>query len=88
MTGFEKQKIIRNLVTLEKCLILDNFLVLSLQRKIFSKKMLNDVMKKESPSLDYCIKLLRLGPDIFTQFIDILIETKQNGIMVLLLIAT
>ena len=37
-------------------------------------------MKNNSPSLDYCLKLLRRGPYTFTQFINILIETKQNDI--------
>jgi hypothetical protein len=42
-------------------------------------------MKTDSPSLDYCMKPLRRGPNTFTQFIDILIETKQNDIIDLLL---
>jgi len=47
--------------------------------------MLKDVMRNESLSLDYCMKLLRHGPDVFTQFIGILIERKQNDIMIILL---
>jgi len=43
-------------------------------------------MKNEPPPLDYRIKLLRRGPHAFTQLIEILIETKQNTIVVLLLI--
>ena len=34
------------------------------------------------------MKLLRRGPDVFTQFIDILIETQQNVIVDLLLNTT
>jgi hypothetical protein len=76
-------------VNLEKCLILDDdILDLFLQRKIFSQRMLNDIMRNDSPSLDYCMKLLRRGPDAFTQFIDILIETKQDDIVVLILTTT
>ena len=83
------KKIVWNIVALEKDLILnDDFINLSLQRKIFSQRMLKDVMRNEPPSLDYCMKLLCRGPDAFTQFIDILIETKQNDIVVLLLATT
>ena len=74
MTGFENQNIIRNLVTLDKRLILDDdFIDLYLQRKIFSLGKLNFVKRSESPSLDYSMKLLCRGPGVFTQFIDILI---------------
>ena len=46
MVEFERQNIIQNLVTLEKCLILDDdFLDLSLQMKIFSRGILKDIMK-------------------------------------------
>ena len=45
-------------------------------------------MRNNSPSLDYYMKLLRPGPDAFTQFIDILKETRQNDIVVWLLITT
>jgi len=34
------------------------------------------------------MKLLRRGPDAFTQFIDILLETKQNDTVDLLLSIT
>jgi hypothetical protein len=89
MAIFENQKILRNLVKLENCLILDdNFLELSLQQKIFSREMLNDIMGTDSPSLDYCMKLCRRCPAAFTQSIDILIQTKQNYIMFLLLSTT
>ena len=50
--------------------------------------MLKDVMRNEPPSSNYCMKLLCCGPDAFTQFIDILIERKQNGIVVFLLATT
>ena len=89
MARFENQKILRNLVKLEKWLVLDDdFLELSLQRKIFSGERLNDIMGTDSPSLDYFMKLCRRGPQAFTQFIDILIETKQNDIVVLFLTTT
>ena len=90
MTVFDNKKIIWNKVTLEKDLILnDDLLKLSLQRKkFFSQKMPTDIMRNESPSLDYCKKLLCRGPDAFTQFIDILIERKQNVIVVWLLATT
>ena len=75
-----------NLVFMEKRLILDDdFLELSIQRKIFSQGMLVDIIKTDSPSLDYCMKLLRCGQKAFTQFIDILITTRQNDIVDLLL---
>ena len=72
----------RNQVTVDKCEILDdNFQVLSLQRKMFSQRTLNDIMGNDFTSLEYFVKLLRRGPDVFTQFIAILIETKQNDIV-------
>ena len=86
MIVIEKQKIIRSLVTLERSLILnDDFQELSIQRKIFSQIMLNDIMKNDSPSLDYCKKLLCLGTDIFTDFIDIITKTKRSDNVDLLL---
>ena len=86
MDRFEKDRIMRNLILMEKRLILDDdFLELSIQRKIFSRGMLVDIMKTDSPSLDYCMKLLRRGPNAFTQFIDILITTRQNDIVDMLL---
>jgi hypothetical protein len=63
MDRFEKEKILGNLLFMEKLLNLDD----------------------DFPSLDYCMKLLRRGPKAFTQFIDILITTRQNGIVYLLL---
>jgi len=42
-------------------------------------------MRNDSPYLDYCMKHLGCGPNGFTQFIDILIEIKQNDIVDLLL---
>ena len=86
MDRFEKDRIMRNLVLMEKRLILDDdFLELSIQRKIFSRGMLVDIMKTDSPSLDYCMKLLRRDSNAFTQFIDILITTQQNDIVDMLL---
>jgi hypothetical protein len=67
MEGFEKKTIMRNLVFMEKRLILDDdFLELSIQRKIFSQEMLVNIIKTDSPSLDYCMKLLRRCPKAFT----------------------
>ena len=72
-----------HLLTFKKCLILDGgILELPLQRKIFSQSMLNDIMRNESPSLDYFMKLLHHGPDVVNQFIDILMEPKQNDIVI------
>ena len=86
MNKFEKERIRSNLVIMEKHLILDDdFLELSLQRKIFSQGTLDNIMKTDSPPLDYCMKLLRRDSNAFTQFIDILIETKQNNIVDILL---
>ena len=45
-------------------------------------------MRNGSPSLHYCIKILRRGPDSSTQFIDILIETKHNDVVIMLLTTT
>jgi hypothetical protein len=72
MDRFEKEKIRGNIVFMEKRLVLDDdFLELSVQRKIFSQGIHVDIMKTDSPPLDYCIKLLRRGPKEFKQFIDI-----------------
>jgi len=72
-----------------KLLILDNdFLSLSLQQRIFFQRMLNGIMKNDSPSLDYCKKILRCDQYASTQFIDILTEKIENDIMVLLLNTT
>ena len=74
MSGSENKRIIRNRVTLEKYFIIDDdFLELSLQRKIFSQRMLNDIMRSESPSLNYCMKLFSRGQDAFARFINILV---------------
>ena len=71
---------------MEKCLILDgDFHELSVQQKIFSQGTLDNIMGNDSPPLDYCMKLLRRDSNAFTQFIDILIETKQNNIVDILL---
>ena len=45
-------------------------------------------MATDSQSLEYCMRLRRRGPKAFTRFIDILIDTKQNDIVVLLLTTT
>ena len=42
-------------------------------------------MKIDSPSFEYCIRLLRRGSDAFIQFINVLIEIKPNDIVDLLL---
>ena len=79
MNGLEKQKIIRILVTLEKCLNLNDHLQkLSVQKKIFFQRMLDDIMKDESPALDNCMILMGRKPNTFAQFIETLIKTKQN----------
>ena len=65
----------------------DQFKKLSVQKRNYLR-LLNDNMKDESSALDYCMMLMRHGPNTFTQFIDILIETKQNDIVNLLLNTT
>ena len=82
MNKFEKERIRSNLVFMEKHLILDDdFLELSLQRRIFSQGTIDNIMKTYSPPLDYCMKLLKCDSNAYTQFIDILITTRQNDIM-------
>ena len=39
------------------------------------------MLRNDSLALDYFIKLSRRHQDVFTQFIDIFIETKQNYIL-------
>jgi hypothetical protein len=86
MNKFEKERIRSNLVFMEKHLILDDdFLELSLQRRIFSRGTLDNIMRTDSPPLDYCMKLLRCDSSAYSQFIDILIGTKQNHIVDILL---
>ena len=72
---------------MEKHLILDDdFLELSLKRRIFScRGTLDNIMRSDSPPLDYCMKLLKCDSNAYSQFIDILIETKQNHIVDILL---
>jgi len=68
---------LRNLVILEKCGNLkDQFQKVSVQKKIFSQSILDDIMKDESPALTYCVMLMSRGPNAFTQFIDVLVEKK------------
>jgi hypothetical protein len=70
MAKFENKKFLSNLIKLEMCLIFDdNFLELSLQRKISCREMLNDIMG----TLGNCMKLFLRCPGTFTQFIYILI---------------
>ena len=83
MNGFEKEKIMQNLVF--GTMLHDQFQKLSVQKEIFSQRRHENIMKDKTPPLDYCIMLMRHGPNAFTQFIDILIETKQNDIVDLLL---
>ena len=47
--------------------------------------MLDDNMEDESLGLNYCMILMSCSPNAFTQFISILIETKQKDILDLLL---
>ena len=42
-------------------------------------------MEDESLALNYCMMLMSRSPNAFTKFIGILIETKQKGILDLLL---
>ena len=65
MIGFENQNYMKSS---EKCLILeDYFLELSLQRKIkiFSQRMLNNIMRYDSLPFDYFMELLRRGSCTF-----------------------
>jgi len=80
MEGFMKHKIIWNLVILEKC-----FQKLSVQKKLLFQRMLDDVLKDECKTLNYYMMLMDLRRSAFTQIIDILLETKQNIIVYLLL---
>ena len=50
--------------------------------------MLDIIMENDYPTLDYCMRFLRCGPNAFIQFIDVLIETKLNDIFDLLLNTT
>jgi hypothetical protein len=51
MNEFEKERILLNLVIMETGLILDeDFLELSLQRKIFSQRALDNTIRKDYPS--------------------------------------
>ena len=50
--------------------------------------MLDDNMEDESLALTYCMMLMSRRPKAFTQFIGILIETKQKDILDLLLNTT
>jgi hypothetical protein len=69
MNKFEKERVRSNLVIMEKHLILDDdFLELSLQRKIFSQETLHNIMKTDSPAMDYCMKFLRRDSNAFTVY--------------------
>ena len=50
--------------------------------------MLDGTMKDKYAALDYCVLLMSRGPNSFTPFTDVLIETKQNVIAYLLLKTT
>ena len=67
MAGFEKQKITQNLVNPN-----DHSKELSVQMKIFSQRMLDDIMKNDPPYLNYCLRLKCSGQIAFTQFIHVL----------------
>ena len=60
------------------------FIVISSNENIFSKNAYG-MLRNESPSLDFYMKLLRRDTDAFAKFIDILIETIQNDIVTVLL---
>ena len=82
MDGIIYHEIMQNLVTSEKYLNLnDQLKKLSVQKKIFFQRKLDNIMKDEYPALNYCMKLMGRGPNAFIQFIDIPIETKQNIIV-------
>ena len=73
----------------EKCLHRnDRFSNLLVQKNIFSERMLDDNMEDESLALNYCIMLMSRSQNAFTQFIGMLIETKQKDILDLLLNTT
>ena len=64
-----KHKIMGNLVIFEKCLILNHRLQkLFMKKKIFSQRMLDDIMIDESPTLNYCMVLMSHGQNVFPQF--------------------
>ncbi|XP_065557818.1 uncharacterized protein LOC136025759 [Artemia franciscana] len=85
MNEEDKKKIKRNLVALEKKLKLDDqFQRLSVQKRMFSQEMMDDIMEEDSPTLHYCMKLMLRGPKAFSKFIDVLIETRQYDIVRLL----
>ena len=66
--GFEKQKIIHNLVTFERRLMLnDDFQELKIQRILCSQTMLNGIRENDYSSFGYCTKLSRCGPHAFCQ---------------------
>jgi len=76
----------QNLVALGKRFILsDHFQEFSVQRKIFSRRRLDDIIKNDSPSLEYFMRVSPRGPNVFTQFTDIQTERKQDDIVDLLL---
>ena len=80
-----KHKIMQNLAIVGKCLDVDDHLQkLSIQKKIFSQRMLDDIIKNKSSTLNYCMKLMCHDPNAFTQFTNILFEIKQNDIVDLL----
>ena len=71
MDGFEKQKILQNFVRLKKYLNLnDQYQKLSVEKKMFSGRMLDNNMENDSPILDCCMRLLSCKPNTYTQFID------------------
>ena len=60
MNKVDRQNITGNLDTLEKWLILDdNYQKLSVQKTIFTKRMVDIVIKNESPSLEYCRRIIK-----------------------------
>ena len=74
MDGFMKHKIMQNLVLLGKRLNLnDRFQKLSVQKKIFFQRILDDILKGESPAFNYCMMLISRGQNIlllkFIQFV-------------------
>ena len=58
----------------------DYFQRFSLQKRIFTHRMIDNIVKNGSPPLDISLRLMCHGRKAFNQFIDTLIETKQNDI--------
>ena len=77
MNKVDRQKIKENLVTLEKWLILkDDFQRMSVQKTIFTQRLIDDTMKNESPGLAYCLRLVCRFPNALVNLLRN--YSKQN----------